>query len=48
LHSRGFVIQVGKNFVNDHRIFNAGDHFGGATALIASFDRDIIEDALRA
>jgi hypothetical protein len=41
LHSRGFVIQVGKNFVNDHRILDAGDHFDSAAAGTAGLHVDV-------
>ena len=32
---------MGENFVDDHRVFNTGDHFDGATAFTAGFDVDV-------
>ena len=32
---------MSKYLINDHRIFDAGDHFDGATAFTARFDIDL-------
>ena len=38
---RGLFIQMSEYLVDDHRVFNAGDDFDGATAFGTSFDVDI-------
>ena len=40
-YGRRVQIQVGEYFLDDHRVFDAGDHFDGATAFTARFDVDI-------
>ncbi len=39
-----FCIQVGEYLVDDHRIFNAGDHFDGTAACNARFDVDKVSN----
>ena len=41
LYRKDFFIQVGEYLLDHRRIFNAGDHFDGATAFTARFDVDI-------
>jgi hypothetical protein len=41
LRQRSLFIQVIKNLIDDHRVFDAGDDFDGTTALGASLDIDI-------
>jgi hypothetical protein len=40
-----FFFQVGKYLLDDHRVLNAGDHFGGTAAFPACFDINIDKSA---
>jgi hypothetical protein len=41
LYGRCVQIQVGEYFLDDHRVFDASDHFDRTTAFTAGFDVDI-------
>ena len=41
LRQRSLFIQVTKDLIDDHRVFNAGNDFDGTTAFEAGFDIDI-------
>ena len=41
LHGRGAQIQVAEYSLDDHGIFDAGDHLGSAAALTAGLDVDV-------